>query len=737
VIRRLAERTRQVPGAVAAQWRAFREADSPWDWVADVVTTHPGKVLLTTTLLLALPIVAVPTLDLDHDVLNQLPSDAESVRGADALAEHIPPGELEPIVVVLDHDEVEIWEPEVFHALGVMSENLKLLEGVSSVRSAAMPTDGEDPEGETDEEFQELEEGIAEAAAGAREIEGGVLELRDGLVEIERQLPELVEGLREARDGAGELSAGAQEAVQGVRELRSGVGELLAGVNEAEAGLRELRSGLAEARDGARELRDEVAAPAERSVRKGYAALVAMTVGRLDPMYREAREELGETYALLTGEYPPGHPRAGQQVEEDYEGLTAALDELAEGLDEAVDGVDELIAGMGEFRDGLGQLDAGLAELQQGMREMSAGADELAAGLGEAVDGVEQLQAGIQEMRIGVEDELLPGVRELAVGLEEGHADIRETDMEALIGLEGPGPFIITPAMLENDPELREDLSFFVADDGTRTRVFIGTEEASYSDEAMATVDQIVAIAEHSLNGTPFGDARVMPTGPTAFLAEMDDIASSDYRMIIATVVAGIFIVLALLLRSLVAPFYMVLSVLFSFLVALGLGVTVFQHILGHPGLSWYLPPFLFVLLVALGIDYSIFLMSRVREESLRRSTTEGVAYGIRLTGHVITSAGLILAGTFGALIVAPLTPLAQLGFTVSIGVLLDTFVVRSFLVPSIAVLLGRWNWWPSSRASREAEAEAAGVPLDDGRGRRGPLRGPEGGPAPSPVQPR
>lgn len=708
--RRWLGRAERLDDAALRSWRRLRAADSPWEWVAGIVTHHPVTVLVVTLAVLSIPLLALPTLELDHDTLAQLPPDAESVRGFEALRRHIASGELEPIVVIIDSGTTEVWEPAALHALGIMSENVKRLEGVSSVRSVAMPTDGELPaeveEGFADD-FDELAAGIDEAAGGAREIEDGVVELRDALAEIDRRLPELVEGLRDAATGAGELGDGVREARQGVRELGRGVAEARGGVREMRGGAGELRDGIATARDGARDLRDEVAEPSEAAVRRGYTALESMTVGRTDPQYGTAREEFGEVYARLTGEYPPGHPRAGQRVDEDYEGLTAALDELAGGLDDAVAGIDQLDAALADLDDGLGQLDAGLSRLGAGLDRIVSGLDELGAGLTDATAGAEELDAGTSEMLDGVDGELLPGVRELADGLEEGADQVDASPLELLLPGAGPAPFMITPGLLEAEPDVRDELGFFVADDPTRTRIFIGTAAASYSDSAMATVDEIVAVIEMSLNDSPLEDARVLPTGSTAFLSEMDEVASADFRLIVVAVLIGVFVVLALLLRSLVAPLYMTASVVFSFLVALGLVTAVFQGLLDQDGLAWYLPPFLFVLLVALGIDYSIFLMSRVREEAGRRPTVPAVAFGLRSTGHVITSAGVILAGTFGALMAAPLVPLQQIGFAVAIGILLDTFVVRSFMVPSAAVLLGRWNWWPSRRARPEAEHEA------------------------------
>ena len=140
-------------------------------------------------------------------------------------------------------------------------------------------------------------------------------------------------------------------------------------------------------------------------------------------------------------------------------------------------------------------------------------------------------------------------------------------------------------------------------------------------------------------------------------------------------------------------------SVLLSLATALGLSVFVFQGLLHESGLAWWLPPFLFVLLVALGADYNIFFMARVREAVRGRPTDKAVVEGLRGTGRVITSAGLILAGTFAAMMAAPLQSLTQMGFATAIGICLDTFVVRTFVVPAVTVLLGGWTWWPSARA--------------------------------------
>ncbi|GHH77053.1 MMPL family transporter [Promicromonospora soli] len=187
--------------------------------------------------------------------------------------------------------------------------------------------------------------------------------------------------------------------------------------------------------------------------------------------------------------------------------------------------------------------------------------------------------------------------------------------------------------------------------------------------------------------------------GESATDLDTNDASIRDRALIVPIVLVVILLILMLLLRAVVAPLLLVLTTVLSFGTAMGVAALVFNELLGFPGADPAVPLFGFVFLVALGIDYNIFLMTRVREESLAHGTHEGVLRGLRLTGGIITSAGLVLAATFTALAVIPVLFLAQLAFIVAFGVLLDTFVVRSLLVPALAYDVGRAIWWPSTPA--------------------------------------
>jgi len=188
--------------------------------------------------------------------------------------------------------------------------------------------------------------------------------------------------------------------------------------------------------------------------------------------------------------------------------------------------------------------------------------------------------------------------------------------------------------------------------------------------------------------------------GVTATAVDTNDASIHDRGLIIPIVLGVILVILMLLLRSILAPILLVLTTVLSFGTAMGVSALVFNHVLDFPGADPAVPLFGFVFLVALGIDYNIFLMTRVREESIAHGTRRGILRGLSVTGGVITSAGVVLAATFAALAVIPILFLAQLAFIVAFGVLLDTFVVRSLLVPALAYDIGRKIWWPS-RLSR------------------------------------
>ena len=232
--------------------------------------------------------------------------------------------------------------------------------------------------------------------------------------------------------------------------------------------------------------------------------------------------------------------------------------------------------------------------------------------------------------------------------------------------------------------------------------------DAADSDEAAETVRNLRAELDGAVPGALVG-------GVTATAVDTNDSSIRDRNLIIPVILLVILVILALLLRSILAPVLLVATTVLSFGTALGVAALVFNNVLDFPGADPAVPLYSFVFLVALGIDYNIFLMTRVREESLRHGTRQGILRGLSITGGVITSAGLVLAATFAALSVIPILFLVQIAFIVAFGVLLDTFVVRSLLVPALAYDIGRKIWWPSALSRQDPPQRAAEEPVAEG----------------------
>lgn len=273
-------------------------------------------------------------------------------------------------------------------------------------------------------------------------------------------------------------------------------------------------------------------------------------------------------------------------------------------------------------------------------------------------------------------------------------------ELEALAGEFAIRPDFYLPVGLAAEGEVDEVaqvMSSYLSTDGTVAQFRVILSQDPYDNDAI----ELVAGMRGSLAGqvASYGEgARILSGGQTAAYADIRQTIGEDFWRVAAITVAGILLVLILLLRALVAPLYLVATVLLSWMAALGIAALLFQDLLGHSGVSYFLPLIVFVLLVALGSDYNIFLMSRVREESDRLGMHDGIQVASAHTGTVITSAGVILAGTFAAMAIAPLRMLLQIGVTVALGVLIDTFIVRSMLVPAITAMFGKWAWWPFHR---------------------------------------
>ncbi len=266
--------------------------------------------------------------------------------------------------------------------------------------------------------------------------------------------------------------------------------------------------------------------------------------------------------------------------------------------------------------------------------------------------------------------------------------------------------FYLPPEAFEN-PEFKRGLKQFLSPDGHAVRFIISHEGDPMSPEGLSHVDPIKQAAKEAMKGTPMEGSKIFLGGTAAAFKDTQESANWDLLIAGISALCMIFIIMLLITRSLVAAAVIVGTVLLSLGTSFGLSVLIWQHILGHP-LHWMVLAMSVILLLAVGSDYNLLLVARFKEE-IHAGLNTGIIRAMAGSGSVVTSAGLVFAFTMATMAVSDLLVTAQVGTTIAIGLLFDTLVIRSFMTPSIAALMGRWFWWPqrvSTRAVRPARPE-------------------------------
>lgn len=316
------------------------------------------------------------------------------------------------------------------------------------------------------------------------------------------------------------------------------------------------------------------------------------------------------------------------------------------------------------------------AAAQQKVAQMEQGANALA-------DSSKQLAAGVQT--------LVDQTKKMGVGMNQAASMLNS--MEQGASQPSMAGMYIPPGLLMTDT-FKNAAKLYISPDGHSARYLVETKFDPFSTEAMNEVAPILNTAQAAQPNTKLSDATISMVGTTPMYSTIRDYYNHDLRLIVIMTLSVVFLILVALLRALVAPLYLIASVVISFMSALGLGVIFFQFILGQH-IYWNVPATAFIVLVAVGADYNLLLITRIREES-HNGVRSGIIRAVRSTGGVITSAGIIFAGSMFGLLFGSLSTMVQTGFIIGVGLLIDTFVVRTITVPALASLIGKANWWPS-----------------------------------------
>ena len=644
-----------------------------WRTSAVRIVRRP-KVYLAASLTILLALAGCASLiKYNYDDRRNLPDDAPSNLGYDALTKHFPVSTTMQQFIQVYAPDVDLRAPKSLADLEQMADRISQVPGIDLVRGITRPNGEMLQEAKSTYQAGEVGSKLADAS--------GLIATNDSNLSL--------------------LSGGAHQMSDVLNQIRSQVVNSMADVRSMVGGLIDIKSSL-----GDQVTLDQLDKDAKTAANMNSVGdALGDSLKQVTDAYRSSQSMLvvlnGSVACNIDPACVASRAELQQRVDGYNEGDIAYLEALSRGLKDTTgtERVDDVVRKVGS------QLDKAISAAQslgiENPQDLDAKLAEAKAGADKLADSSKQLADGVQM--------LVDQTRNMGGGLDQASSFLlamrRDASDPAMSG------FYIPPQVL-TQKEFKKAAQLFVSDDGHTVRYLVQTAFNPFGAEAMDQVDLIVKAAESARPNTSLANAQITMVGFSAFNNDIRTHYNSDLTYIVAMTLIVVFLILTALLRAVVAPLYLVLSVVLSFVSAMGIGVVFFQFILGQD-IYWSVSGMAFLVLVAVGADYNLLLISRIRDEA-KYGVSSAVIKTVGATGGVITSAGLIFAASMLALTVSSLATVVQLGFVIGVGLLLDTFIVRTITVPAVAVLIGDKNWWPSKTprqmleiARRKARAEA------------------------------
>lgn len=683
--------------------------------------------------LVILAVIMVPFLGVykgttSFNSLDEIGDKYDSVKAFNLISDSFGPGDSLPSTLVVKTDK-PLDTQEGMAAMEQISRELANVDGVKAVRSATRPT------GEAMEDFQvskqvgTLDNGLGQSGTGLNQI-------GKGLTDASKALSENGPKLNDAASGAAQLVDGTTALKSGVQQLGDGLKRIEQGLRDGSAGAGDLKQGLDQAKASA----DQLAAASQELL--GHYQKMGAGLGQLSQAYEnvatqqtqleQGLTQLNQGLGGLSQKYPE------LQKDEDFLKTQGAAAQLQEGAAKLSDGLKQLngqlaavTTGLQQANTGFAQASGGQAALAQGLASIAEGLGQLQAGIAQSADGQGQIVAKLPEMTQGFDqvtsgqkelqsgfaqlggqlnqltgglDQSVSGLSQVTGGLQSAQSYLKE--LSSAPDKQLTGWFIPNQAL--KNAEFQKALDTYLSKDRTIAKFDVIFTGNPYDIETLKKTDELQTAAARGLKGTAFDKATYAVSGVSSMNNDLRNISAEDYTRTAVLMLIGIAIVLIILFRSIVIPIYLILSLLLTYYTSMAISEVIFVRILGLTGIGWAVPFFGFVMLMALGIDYSIFLMDRFKEYK-HLSPTHAILEAMKNMGSVILSAALILGGTFAAMLPSGVMSLLQIATIVLCGLALYALVMLPLFIPIMVRMFGPANWWPFM-GRREHEVDAPSV---------------------------
>lgn len=654
-----------------------------WGATSTFATKHP--IIITAIILLLIgPMVYLHEEKLNFDTVGELGDKYPSSKAINLVAEHFGKGQSMPATVVIENSTA-LDNNESLAVIDSVTEKLKSLKGVKMVSSVTQPLGERIDDFYVDRQMESVTDGLSQTQDGVDQIYDGLLEAQNGLGSADfSKVNEMVDGTAQLQDGMGALTSGLQQIQAGIDDGTSNPQTITGGLAAIETNLSQMSSGVA------------LLAEKYGEMQAGYK--------ELGTHYQQAAHALlgvkGALFQMQSMVTALGSSYSDSNTDANYQGLKTTIDELSsslsqitpEGIKALNDNYNAVTAGFDTANKNLAGVSSGLKQLTDGLTKLKAGLGQASTGIGTIVtnmnsvnDGLGQMKSGQQQLVDGLNgfssfgerlSDVNGGLKQISDGIGQTNGYLNQLNTKS---------FFIPEEALKGEA-LKPSFDAFMSEDRKITKMTVILKDDPYSTEALNTINKINSTISDGLNGTILSDAKSGTAGSSATTNDMNDVLSRDLSKTTIIVIIGVLLVLFVVIRSFWTPVFITASLVGSYYAAMFLVNFIFIDLLGYEGLSSFVPFFSFIIIVSLGVDYSIFLMMRFKEYP-ELAPKEAIVLASRQIGGVIIAAVVILGGTFATLMPAGIVLLSELAIAVITGLVVLCFIMLPIFVPALMAL--------------------------------------------------
>ncbi len=656
-----------------------------WEVASSFSIKRPYVAILAIAMLI-IPMLVVGSYKLSFDNLKDMGSGSPSVAGFDTVSEHFSKGTTMPTTIVIQNKE-RMDTSDSLAVIDVITNKIKKISGVTAVQSPTQPLGDEISDYYAGSQIGKVVDGLKSADDGIGKIGDGLSTIQDKLSTPDlSQVSQLVNGTSKIQGGMQSLADGIKQVQSGIDQGASGSDRIAEGIGQIKTNLAAIELSLSQmslnyvALESGYETFGTNYKAIEQSV-QGLTQLASGLSGALEQIdskeagIQAAQQQaaqlnsslikLDEGFKTLNGKY--------DETIISFSQLNGGLKQLSEGIKKVVAGIEQIEISQKALSEGLRKGSMGQSQIVDNIQKMASGLGAITTGQRKMTAGLSTLGSSFTQLKNGL-GASSDGLNQISDGINKSNAFLSQLSSNKTVNI---------PEEAFKNSDFQKSLDAYMSKDRKTVKLTVILKDDPYSDQAITSIAQINKQLPEMLNGTVIANATYAMGGETSFTNDIQSVATSDMQLAQVMVLSGIFIVLVLIIKSFWIPVYIISSLLLSFYSAISITNLCAKAFLNADQIAWNVPFFGFVMIVALGVDYSIFLMTRYREYG-ELGPNEGIIKASANVGGVVLAAALILGGTFATLSPSGINTLVELAICVCVGVIFLSVILLPLVIPAL-----------------------------------------------------